>query len=74
MTSRGLLSLPNLILVGDLNLTLNASEIWGTRAQLDPLGPFFSRLFSEHHLVDVAPPSAGPTWRNGRMGEDGISK
>ena len=35
---------------------------------------FFSKLFSDHHLVDVASPCAGPTWRNGRMGEDGISK
>ena len=24
--------------------------------------------------MDVAPPCAGPTWRNGRIGEDGISK
>ena len=74
MASGGLLSLPNLILAGDLNLTLNASEIWDIKAQLDPLGPFFSKLFSDHQLVDVAPPFAGPTWRNGRMGEDGISK
>ena len=74
MATGGLLSLPNLILAGDLNFTLNVSEIWGTRAQLDPLGLFFSKLFSDHHLVDVAPSYAGPTWRNGRMGEDGISK
>ena len=57
----GLLSQPNLILAGDLNLTLNTSEIWGSRAQPDPLGPFFSKLFSDHHLVDVAPSCAGPT-------------
>ena len=74
MASGSLLSFPNLILAGDLNLTLNASEIWGTRAQLNPLGPFFSKLFSDHQLVDVAPPYVGPTWRNGRMGKDGISK
>ena len=72
--SGGLLSLPNLILAGDLNLTLNASEIWGSKALPDPLGSFFSSLFSEHNLVDVAPPCAGPTWRNGRMGKEGISK
>ena len=66
----GLLSLPNLILVGDLNFTLNASEIWGSKALLDPLGPYFSKLLSDHHLVDVAPSCAGPTWRNGRMGEE----
>ena len=70
----GLLSLPNLILAGDLNLTLNASEIWGSKAHPEPLGSFFSKLFSDHHLVDVALSCAGPTWRNGRIGEDGISK
>ena len=70
----GLLSLPNLILAGDLNLTLNASEIWGTKAQLDPSGRFFSEPFSDHQLVDVAPSCAGPTWRNGRIGEEGIFK
>ena len=74
MALGGLLSLPNLILAGDLNLTLNAPEIWGSKAQPDPLGPFFSKLFSDHHLVDLAPSCAGPTWRNGRIGEDGISK
>ena len=72
--SGGLLSLPNLILAGDLNLTLNASEIWGSKALSDPLGSFFSKLFSDHYLVDVAPPCTGPTWRNRRIGEDGISK
>ena len=73
VASGGLLSLPNLILAGDLNLTLNASEIWGSRAQLDPLGSFFTKLFSDHHLVDATPSYDGPTWRNGRIGEYGIS-
>ena len=49
----GFLTLPNLILVGDLNLTLNGSEIWGTKAIPDPLGPFFTKLFSDHQLADV---------------------
>ena len=57
----GLLSLPNLILAGDLNLTLNASEVWGCKALLDPLGPFFTQLFADFNLVDVAPPCVGPT-------------
>ena len=70
----GLLSLPNLVLAGDLNLTLNGSEVWGAKAHIDPLGPFFSQLFSSYQLVDIAPPCAGPTWRNGRFGEEGISK
>ena len=37
----GLLSLPNLILAGDLNLTLNVSEIWVLRHKLILWGPFF---------------------------------
>ena len=70
----GLLSLPNLILAGDLNLTLNVSEVWGKKALLDPLGPFFTKLFSNFQLMDVAPSCAGPTWRNGRLGAEGICK
>ena len=55
-------------------MTLNVSEIWGSKAQIDPLGPFFTKLFLDHQLVDVAPSCAGPTWRNGRIGDEGISK
>ena len=70
----GILNLNNPILAGDLNLTLNNSEVWGEKARLDPLGPFFTNLFSSHQLVDIAPIVAGPTRRNGRSGADGISK
>ena len=44
----GLLSQPNLVLAGDLNLNLNCSEVWGKKAHPDPLTPFFSHLFSSH--------------------------
>ena len=57
----GLLNQPNLVLAGDLNLTLNCSEVWGKKAHSNPIGPFFSHLFSSHQLVDIAPASAGPT-------------
>ena len=70
----GLLNLPNLVLAGDLNLTLNGFEVWGKKALLDPLGPFFKQLFSSSQLLDIAPACAGPTWQNGRSGEEGISK
>ena len=55
MARGGFLTLPNMILAGDLNLTLNVSKIWGSKAQLDPLGPYFTKLFSDHQLVDVPP-------------------
>ena len=74
MIDSGLLLLHNLILVGDLKFTLGANEIWGTKAHLNPLMPLFSQLIADHNLVDLAPPYAGPTWRNGRSGVDGISK
>ena len=32
--------LPNLILAGDLNFTLNAAEIWGKKERLGPLAIF----------------------------------
>ena len=60
-TRGGLLFLPNLILAEELNLTLNVSEIWGSKAQIDPLAPFFTQLFADYNLVDVAPSCAGPT-------------
>ena len=69
-----LLSLPSLILAGDINFTLNTGEIWGNFSRLDPLTPFFTQLLSDHHLVDLAPPCTGPTWKNCRAGIDGICK
>ena len=70
----GLLNSPNLIVGGDLNLTMGASETWGKWAALDPLTSHFKLLFYSVGLVDIAPPSAGPTWRNGMIGDEGISK
>ena len=57
----GLLSIPNLVLGGDLNLTLYSSEIWGIKASLDPLSHHFLSLFNSVGLVDLAPQYAGPT-------------
>ena len=70
----GLLSIPNMIPASDLNLTLNAAEIWGKKYSLDPLGPHFHQLFYSYNMVDIAPSCAGPTWRNGRIGIKGLVK
>ena len=63
--SGGLLNLPHLVLAGDLNLTLHPSKIWGCKASLDHHSEYFLALFDAAGLVDVAPSSIGPTWRNG---------
>jgi endonuclease/exonuclease/phosphatase family metal-dependent hydrolase len=70
----GLLSLKNLVLAGDLNLTLNAGESWGSRANLGTLHTFFTNIFSNNNLVDIQPGKLVPTWRNGRVGEAFIAK
>ena len=70
----GLLNLPHLVIGGDLNLTLRSSKVWGVKASLDPLSNHFLSLFQSVGLVDVAPLASGPTWRNGRLGVEGISK
>jgi len=69
----GLLNDPNLILAGDLNLTLSHSEVWGTDIR-DPLADHFTSLFTDAGLVDMKPLDTGPTWRNGWLGDEGISK
>ena len=50
----GILNIPNLVLGGDLNLTLNSSEIWGQKASPDPLTHHFLSLFKSVALVDLA--------------------
>jgi hypothetical protein len=72
--ARGLLDLDNLIIAGDLNLTTSVGEVWGASATQDTLADYFSTLFLAHHLVDYAPDFLTPTWRNGRVGSDSISK
>jgi endonuclease/exonuclease/phosphatase family metal-dependent hydrolase len=72
--ARGLLDLQNLIIAGDLNLTTALGEVWGASATPDTLALYFNTLFSAHHLVDFAPASLSPTWRNGREGTTSISK
>jgi hypothetical protein len=71
---RGLLAHGDLIMVGDMNFTINSEEVWGTTTLVDPLAVFFKELFEKNKLVDVAPAELVPTWRNGRSGEYGIAK
>jgi hypothetical protein len=70
----GLLAIKDLIIAGDLNLTLSSKEIWGDKAKTDPLATFFTSLFTKNALVDLEPAELLPTWRNGRAGSSGIEK
>ena len=65
---------PNLIIVGDLNFTLSDAKILGWKSCLDPLASYFSQLLVRTRMVDLPPVSLGPTWQNGRIGVEGISK
>jgi exonuclease III len=74
VANRGLLDLANLIIVGDLNLTTNASEVWGSTFSMDPLASYFNNLFQAHALVNISPTTIVLTWRNGRVGTAAIKK
>ena len=64
----------NLILAGDLNFTISDLEIWGEHAHMDHYSLYFAQLLDSLHMVGLAPTKIGPTWRNGRIGPEGVSK
>lgn len=66
--------IPNLILTRDLNFTWSATKIWGQKAKQDPLVAYLSDMFDRGDMVDVEPFPICPTWRNGRLGNEGIAK
>ena len=43
----GFLQLHNLILAGDLNLTLSPGKFWGAGRQEDALADYFKKLFDD---------------------------
>ena len=64
----------SLIMGGDLNFSMGYSEIWGTKARVDPLSDFFNRQLDGLDLVDIALAVSLPTWSNRRIGIENISK
>ena len=63
-----------LVLGGDLNLSLGVSEVWGPKAYPDALANFFIQSFARKNLLDIIPPKVSPTWRNKRVGDQRVAK
>jgi hypothetical protein len=74
LAGSGFLDADNLILVGDLNITLSAEEEWGITNFSGSLVDHLKALFQSKNLVDIHLDKLVPTWRNGRQGSQAISK
>lgn len=74
LLSLSLLSHEQIIVGGDLNLSLGASEILGPKASPDPLAEYFINFMVQKALIDLNPIKLNPTWRNRRVGEERIAK
>jgi hypothetical protein len=64
----------NLVIVGDINFTLNRLDIWGTVACLDVQSDYFLHHIRSIDLFDVEPIKLNPTWCNKRLGAVGVSQ
>eukprot|EP00253_Pinus_taeda_P018951 PITA_18951 len=61
-----------LILGGDLYFSIDHSESWGHRAQLDSLSDYFLSELDAHHLIDISSAKPQATWKNNGTGEDSL--
>lgn len=69
-----LLAKTKLIDAGDFNFTLFANEVWGDTTLQDQVVAQLRQIFLRNKLVDILSIAAFPTWRNGRVGLESISK
>jgi len=49
----GLLLEEDLIIGGDLNVTLETGECWGTHAKVDDLAPYLKKINQNLDLIDI---------------------
>jgi hypothetical protein len=69
----GILSTNNLIMAGDFNIILYSDEAWGVNRS-SFIDDYFKDLFASKNLIDIKPPKLVPTWRNGRLGQNAITR
>jgi hypothetical protein len=62
LADNGILSLPNLILGGDLNIILSAEENWGGNYLSGSSEIFYRELFASSNLIDILSTRLTPTW------------
>jgi hypothetical protein len=74
LSSSGILSKKNLIIAGDLNVTLSTEEVWGGSNFSANTTGFYKSIFQVNHLIDLTLDKLVPTWRNGRSGATLTSK
>jgi hypothetical protein len=53
LVDSGLLTIKNLVVAGDLNLTVSTEEVWGRSSNSGSLPGFFRAFFQAHRLIDV---------------------
>ena len=64
----------DLILGGDLILTLFVAKYWGSGVMVDPMTNYSRSIFYESKLIDVMPGVRKPTLKNGRLSDVGVAK
>jgi hypothetical protein len=65
----------NNIFIGEnLNFTLSREEIWVSSAQEERFEIFLNDKLEAMGWVDIEPIQLSLTWRNNRVGMDGLSK
>lgn len=74
LLNSSLLCQDNIIIGGDLNISLGFLESWGNHAQVDALLYQFETLLETHNLVDAPTAKKQPTWRNNRVGEASLAR
>jgi len=68
LADSSILSIDNLILAGDLNITLLSDEVWGSTNFSGSMADHYKKLFQSKNLVDIRPDKLVPTWRNSHQG------